>query len=210
MFLPYVGRLAYFAYLVLCKNKTWVWDSVSVSCSQGWGTYILAIICSYTAIYFSSMNTLAYFSHYSTPLDTVGFVLNSFGYIILCFLGIFPTSFHGGLMSLVHIGAGMMFFIITIGTNVYCALYCNFLSSWPFTLSKILADVSVVLFLFLFVVQFVLNFLSYTITPENKECPINRANGICEKCSKRYICPSLNLVKYEYSKSNLVNYSSTM
>ena len=125
VFIPYALRFGYFVCKVVCGGETWVWDSVSLSCAEGKGTYILAIICSYTAMYLTSMYTLEYASHYNTTWDTVCFILDIVGNLCLCCLGIFPSSFKCSCRCVVHGIAGFLFFAITNATNLRWAFNCE-------------------------------------------------------------------------------------
>ena len=208
VFLPYFALLVHLAKSIPREYKTWVWDSVSVSCSQKNHKYILAIICSYTALYLTFMYALEYSSHTNITWGTVCFVLDIVGNLNLCCVGIFPTDFHFKWSfkeqywrSVVHGVAGFLFFAITNATNLLWALECNFWSGWPVNLATWLVYVSLGLFIIFLLVQGIFLLIRLDVNDEkfdsvskNEQCLIDENVHNCTQCSKRYMFPRLNVL----------------
>ena len=207
VFIPYFIRVFFFIKWVFYdRNITWVWSSVSVSCSQGMGTYILAFICSYTAVYLSSMHSLSYDSHKNDIWTTICFILDLFANVMLCGVGIFPTSFHRGMVRNAHFISAGLFFVITAFTNLRWSWVCTEVSGTHVMIAKVFAIWTLVLgFLFGASQLYMMCCLRRCQVFENTECLVDESNYLCEECGRQRRFPWMNFVSFIFEMVTIIS-----
>lgn len=184
-----------------CQNKykEWVWDTVSLSCSQGIGIYILGGMCSFTAMFMSCMYSVEFTTHQNNISTVLIFIFDMIANIALLCIGIFPTSFHKSWQSKIHLLCGGIFFIITTITNLLWSFYTCHNYSYPsINVAKHLSWITLVILLLFGGCQIIIfcqccqclqtdiknsDCLEEKTEDKCKHCRENEEN--CENCNRR-------------------------
>lgn len=204
VFVPYLIRVVFFIkWVAYDKTTTWVWSSVSVSCSKDVGPYILATICSYTALYLSAMYTLEHASASSQGDlgSTICYILDLLALVALCGVGIFPTSFHFGIKPAIHFICAGLFFAIIAFTNIRWLKDCyqayHPQDTFVVQVAKAFAISTLVLGAIFVAFQLYMTCcLRRFHVVENTECIIDEDNRSCEECGRERLFPLMNFLSF--------------